>query len=79
MDHSRVARCTGSGLAIRRLGNHWRRKAPNQGETKMNKYEAAEVIVLGAASDTVLGEKTLQIPDFKMGEFRQEETQMFDE
>jgi len=44
-----------------------------------NKYEAAEVVVIGTASDTILGEKTLYIPDGVMGEIRQEETQMFDE
>ncbi len=45
----------------------------------MNNYEAAEIMIVGAATDTILGEKTLQIPDFVMGETRREETQMFDE
>jgi hypothetical protein len=44
-----------------------------------NKYEAAEVIVIGTASDTILGEKEFPIPDGVMGETRQEEPQMFDE
>jgi hypothetical protein len=48
----------------------------------MNNYEAAEVIVMGAASDTVLGEKTLWVMDnVSSGDplYREDVQAMFDE
>jgi hypothetical protein len=48
----------------------------------MNNYEAAEVIVVGAATDTILGEKTLlQMDNISSGDpfLREEELAMFDE
>ena len=44
-----------------------------------NNYEAAEVVVIGTASDTILGLKEFPVPDGVMGEIYQEETQIFDE
>ena len=47
----------------------------------MNNYEAAEVIVVGAATDTILGEKVLPMLDnvTSSDPFHREETPMFDE
>jgi predicted TIM-barrel enzyme len=48
----------------------------------MNKYEAAEMIVVGTASETILGEKVLPMLDNVSGGdpfFREEELAMFDE
>lgn len=44
-----------------------------------NKYEAAEVVVVGTAAGTILGEKDFPSLDSMTGEFWREETQMFDE
>lgn len=48
----------------------------------MNKYEAAEMIVVGAATDTILGEKTLdRMDNISSGDpfLREDELAMFDE
>ena len=49
---------------------------------KMNKYEAAEIVVVGTATDTILGEKVLPVMDnVSSGDplYRAEQVQMFDE
>jgi hypothetical protein len=47
----------------------------------MNKYEAAEIIVVGNASDTILGVKTLPVMDNRVDEnmFHRDDFQLFDE
>lgn len=48
----------------------------------MNKYEAAEVVAVGAATEMILGEKVLPMLDnISSGDpfFREEELAMFDE
>ena len=47
----------------------------------MNKYEAAEIIVVGEASETILGRKTLPVMDNRVDEnmFRREDFEVFDE
>jgi hypothetical protein len=47
----------------------------------MNEYEAAEIIVVGDASDTILGVKTLPVMDNRVDEnmFRRDDFQLFDE
>ena len=67
-----------SGSQIRKM--HF--KVPYLGETKMNNYEAAEMLVVGAASETILGEKVLiQMDNISSGDpfLREEELHMFDE
>jgi hypothetical protein len=52
------------------------------GEKKMNKYEAAEVIVVGTANEMILGEKVLwQMDNVSSGDpfLREETLAMFDE
>lgn len=46
-----------------------------------NKYEAAEIVVVGTASDTILGIKTLEIPDNRVDVdmTHREDVQLFDE
>jgi hypothetical protein len=55
----------------------------SSGEWKMNnKYEAAEMIIVGAATETILGEKVLPVMDnVSSGDplLRAEPEQLFDE
>jgi hypothetical protein len=47
----------------------------------MNEYEAAEMLVVGDASETILGRKTLPVMDNRVDEnmFRREDFEFFDE